>query len=168
MVLLAFPKERCNSTNRKLMHERHAFLVMEPRCRILQSKGTHVEKVPCDIELLSKTKDTSKIPQLAALRVFDEKLSAFGDLTKSPLNTKLHHWQGSLPLGISFLLRNHARPFAPWSAEGCHENNCGFVLNQLFPGFLVSFLHVQVKTSSQVNRLSSLQAFVRTRGTRPG
>ena len=55
VVFLAFAKERCENTGREVVHEVHALFVVESRLRVLESKRAHVEKVPCDVQFLSKT-----------------------------------------------------------------------------------------------------------------
>ena len=92
MILLALAKERCQNTWRKVVHEIHALSIMKTRLWVLESKRAHVEKIPCDVQFLSKTSYASKVPKLAALRVFYDEVSALGDLVKGYLHTELNHW----------------------------------------------------------------------------
>ena len=92
MVLCAFAKEGCNGTSWKVVHEVHALLERKIRRWVLESESTHVQKIPSNVGLLSKTQDAFKVPELAALRVFYDEVSALGDLVESYLHTELHHW----------------------------------------------------------------------------
>ena len=109
------------------MRQVHTLAVEESRQRVLETKSAHVKQFPSDTGMARKMKYATKVPELAALGIFYEKVAPTRNLVQGNTNTKFNHRQCSLTLLAASWFWNHVGPLAPRGTPRSHEYNLWFM-----------------------------------------